>query len=193
MCTAMRMLSRHEPSSTLSPQHQLMRAVIQSELARLQRDYAQAHAMTAITLAHLYADVYTYATLLIDQSIFSYWMGHYTDAQAAYLRLREVAAHMVPPHVLKARAYWEEKLSLSIDMNTPCASLPLAPLNSRLSARERDVLRLVAAGHSNQEIARQLVVTSGTVKKHLEHIYSKLAVHSRTAAIAQMHAAILDV
>jgi DNA-binding NarL/FixJ family response regulator len=31
------------------------------------------------------------------------------------------------------------------------------------------------------------------VKKHLEHIYSKLAVHSRTAAIAQMRAAILDV
>ena len=51
-----------------------------------------------------------------------------------------------------------------------------------------EVLRFVAAGLSNREIADRLVVTAGTVKKHLEHIYTKLDVPSRTAALAQARA-----
>ena len=54
-----------------------------------------------------------------------------------------------------------------------------------LSAREREVLDLVAAGFSNQEVATRLVITSATVKKHLEHIFIKLDVHNRTSAIAR--------
>src|SRR5262249_34869395 len=57
-----------------------------------------------------------------------------------------------------------------------------------LSEREAEVLRLVAAGLANREIACRLVVTPGTVKKHLEHIYGKLDVHSRTAALAKARA-----
>jgi len=54
-----------------------------------------------------------------------------------------------------------------------------------LSEREREVLRLLATGLSNKEIATTLIVTVGTVKKHLNNIYGKLAVHSRTAAVAR--------
>ncbi len=54
-----------------------------------------------------------------------------------------------------------------------------------LSHRELDVLRLIAAGLSNATIAEQLVVSVGTVKTHLKHIYGKLAVQSRTQAVAQ--------
>ncbi|MBK8048195.1 MAG: hypothetical protein IPK16_14380 [Anaerolineales bacterium] len=54
-----------------------------------------------------------------------------------------------------------------------------------LTERELEVLRLVAAGSSNAEIAEQLVLTVGTVKTHLKHIYAKLTVQSRTQAIAQ--------
>jgi LuxR family maltose regulon positive regulatory protein len=57
------------------------------------------------------------------------------------------------------------------------------PLIAPLSTREKEVLRLVAGGASNQEIADVLVVTSGTVKKHLNNIFSKLGVDSRTRAI----------
>lgn len=54
----------------------------------------------------------------------------------------------------------------------------------RLSDREAEVLRLVAAGAANSEIARRLHISGATVKSHLVHIYSKLGVSSRTAAVA---------
>ncbi len=54
-----------------------------------------------------------------------------------------------------------------------------------LTARERDVLRLVLEGFSNREIAGQLVLSVNTVKKHVLNIYGKLNVQSRTQAIAK--------
>lgn len=57
---------------------------------------------------------------------------------------------------------------------------------SALTPREREVMRYVAEGLTNHEIAAALVVELGTVRKHLEHVYEKLGVHSRTAALAQL-------
>ena len=54
-----------------------------------------------------------------------------------------------------------------------------------LTTRELEILHLVAAGVSNRGIAEQLIVTLGTVKKHLNNIFSKLQVESRTQAVAQ--------
>lgn len=56
--------------------------------------------------------------------------------------------------------------------------------HSSLSARELEVLDLVAQGHSNTDIARRLHLSETTVKSHLAHIYPKLGVNSRTAAVA---------
>ncbi len=53
-----------------------------------------------------------------------------------------------------------------------------------LSVREREVLHLIAAGLSNTQIAARLIVTTGTVKTHVNRIFGKLAVQSRTQAIA---------
>ncbi len=52
-----------------------------------------------------------------------------------------------------------------------------------LTAREREVLRLVADGASNGEIAEQLVIAVGTVKRHINNLFSKLGVQSRTQAV----------
>ena len=51
-----------------------------------------------------------------------------------------------------------------------------------LSGREREVLELVMHGHANKAIADRLGVTVAAVKFHLQHIYEKLHVHSRTEA-----------
>ena len=56
---------------------------------------------------------------------------------------------------------------------------------AHLTRREREVLQLVARGHSNKEIARALVITTNTVKRHLKSIFEKLEVHTRAAAAAK--------
>ncbi len=53
-----------------------------------------------------------------------------------------------------------------------------------LSAREIEVLQLVAAGRTNGGIAAELHITDATVKSHLVHVYDKLGVSTRTAAVA---------
>lgn len=57
-----------------------------------------------------------------------------------------------------------------------------------LSRRERHVLRLIAAGCSNQEIAGALLVSLNTVKTHIKRIYAKLQVHNRVSAVERARA-----
>ncbi len=57
--------------------------------------------------------------------------------------------------------------------------------HASLSARELQVLECVASGRSNTEIAGELYVSETTVKSHLAHIFSKLNVSSRTAAVSE--------
>jgi DNA-binding CsgD family transcriptional regulator len=59
-------------------------------------------------------------------------------------------------------------------------------LGTDLSTRELEVLRYVAKGYANAEVAGILWITTSTVGKHLEHIYDKLGVNSRTAAVARV-------
>jgi DNA-binding NarL/FixJ family response regulator len=56
-----------------------------------------------------------------------------------------------------------------------------------LTPRERDVLRMIAAGRSNQDIANDLFIGLGTVKVHVSHILAKLEVNSRAAAADYAH------
>jgi DNA-binding NarL/FixJ family response regulator len=65
------------------------------------------------------------------------------------------------------------------------AAAPLA--SAGLSPREAEVLRLIAAGRSNRDIAEALVISPNTVARHISNIFDKLGVTNRTEAAAYAH------
>ncbi|MBA2441539.1 MAG: response regulator transcription factor [Rubrobacter sp.] len=60
-----------------------------------------------------------------------------------------------------------------------------AAILESLSTREREVLELLALGHTNRKIAQTLFISVGTVKNHVEHIFAKLGVSDRTQAVVR--------
>ena len=72
------------------------------------------------------------------------------------------------------------------DAGTPRTRAAVTPgLAEPLTDRELEVLRLLAAGRSNQRIAHDLVVALDTVKKHVTHLLGKLGASNRTEAVAR--------
>ena len=96
--------------------------------------------------------------------------------------LREIQARGVAPDYVAM-------LLSAFGPQHQAAAAPLAassnPLPEPLTAREREVLHLLAEGASNGEIARRLVLSTGTVKKYVYNICGKLGVQSRTQALAR--------
>ncbi len=81
------------------------------------------------------------------------------------------------------RAAAEGKSPLSPAVATRLMRRMRGPTEDVLSAREIEVLELVSRGTSNKEIAKQLWVSETTVKSHMLHIFDKLGVTDRTAAV----------
>ncbi len=174
-----------EPSAA----RQLFLLVVQAELARAQGRYLQAQraAETALALAQAYGDQYTFATLLIDQGMFACRNGWFDEVRRLFPRMRELEGQLGFPHLAQVNRMLEQRLR---EHGLPPENRQLPPPTvaegaQPLSAREHEVLQLVAEGLSNGEIAARLVITTATVKKHLEHIYLRLDVHTRTAAVAR--------
>ena len=66
------------------------------------------------------------------------------------------------------------------------AGFTVAGLAEPLTPREVEILRLIAAGMRNQEIADRLVISLSTVKRHIANTYGKLGVDHRTEAVARL-------
>lgn len=77
------------------------------------------------------------------------------------------------PHLAGSYELWRAR---------PARAEPPAASDA-LTAREREVLELVAEGLTNVEVAQRLWISPGTVRRHLENAYAKLGVHTRTAAV----------
>ena len=95
----------------------------------------------------------------------------------------------VSAHTTASPAYMQ-KLLAARTSGQPAAVWPnlsgqRQPLIDPLSPREQEVLGLLAAGASNQQIATQLVITLNTAKRHVKHILAKLAATNRTQAVAR--------
>jgi DNA-binding CsgD family transcriptional regulator len=83
-----------------------------------------------------------------------------------------------------ARAVFE-RLGAALDAKAAADQLgDASELPGGLSARELEVLRLVAAGKTNREIAAAMIISEHTVSRHLQNIFRKLDVSSRAAATA---------
>lgn len=96
---------------------------------------------------------------------------------AQFIRARSTA---LAEKFAVAKGYFDELLA---SFGESFSSLPTIRLIETLTGREREVLRLLGAGHTNPEIARQLVIGTGTVKTHTLNIYRKLGVSNRTQAV----------
>jgi DNA-binding NarL/FixJ family response regulator len=187
LSSCLRIVSDYAPVHCSVPERQLFTMVVLCELARAQSDYPQSRkdAERALALAATHSDCYTQAALLMDMGLYAIWHRQRSDIQTALLGLHELACQMMAPHIYNCCYYLNRSLSEMEDRPNIQPKLALVSPLERLSKREVEVLQLVAEGCSNRQIASRLFVTPGTVKKHLEHIYSKLHAHSRTAALAR--------
>jgi LuxR family maltose regulon positive regulatory protein len=94
------------------------------------------------------------------------------------------ALGMMPDYLAKLLAACEaEERQCEVTASQP----PAQPLIEPLSARELEVLHLMAQGRSNQEISERLVLALSTVKGHNRNIFGKLQVQRRTEAVARAH------
>ncbi len=106
-----------------------------------------------------------------------------TLAAPERLTLHKKAATWYAAHGLDELAMRHTRLA--DEMPTTRRATAAQPLVEPLSERELEVLRLIAEGLSNAEIAERLVLAQGTVKRHINNIYGKLGVGSRTQALAR--------
>ena len=124
-----------------------------------------------------------YIRLFVDEGApMATLLAQITEAQQAGQHL-DLSA--VPPGYLRTllAALGHETQEQQPPSTAGRHKLSLSPSSDFLSEREIEVLRLVAAGLSNQEIAKEMVVALSTVKWHIKNIYSMLNVHNRAQAI----------
>jgi predicted ATPase/DNA-binding CsgD family transcriptional regulator len=158
---------------------------------------ARTLSITARWLAGIGQPARAVEVLAASLPLLAHWVLVRTEAEEL---LADLKANLSPDEFAAARARGEaydldtlaatilEELETWEEASFPAGDRPYRPgqpLADPLSERELQVLQLVAEGLSNHEIARELVVTVGTVKKHLNNIFSKLHVASRIQAIVQ--------
>jgi LuxR family maltose regulon positive regulatory protein len=135
-------------------------------------------ALPVLSQALLFAETEGYVRIFVDEG-----------APMAEL-LREIAAHQASVGAYAAtllRAFTTQDKQPASSRDSAIGLSPSLSVSwslvEPLSNREHEILHLIADGHSNQAIADQLVVAVSTVKKHINNIYGKLDVQSRTQAL----------
>jgi LuxR family maltose regulon positive regulatory protein len=87
------------------------------------------------------------------------------------------------PYASELMAAWKSRYQ-SEPQQAP-APIAASAISEALSAREGDILKMIAEGLSNKEIARSLAITPETVKSHVKHIFTKLNVEKRAQAVSR--------
>ncbi len=197
--------ARRTPAGHIPQEWRESDAIMQARL-RL----AQGHAAEALTLLHELLPLAENADrgwhlleILVLQALAWHKLGDSSSAQSTleralllaepegYIHLFTDEGAALIPLLRKAAlrgvavAYVSRLLAVLAPRQPQLPPAPpgVEPLSEPLSEREREVLRLIAAGLKNQEIAAELVVVLGTVKAHINHIYQKFGVTNRTQAL----------
>ena len=136
---------------------------------------AALQAQTEAAQSPTYVDSHDHVWLLVDKA----------SPMAAVLQQITAAEPATIPAIGHVHSSHESSAAISVPLGSTAqadmAALPAEPL----SRREIDVLRLMADGQSNQEIAQTLILAISTIKMHIKHIYGKLGVRNRVQAVAQ--------
>ncbi len=127
-------------------------------------------ALAALERALALAEPEGYMRLFLDEG----------PAMLALLRLAH-AGGKAPTYLTMLLVAAGEQAATTASHPTPRSTILVEPLTDR----ELEVLRLLAVGASNEEIAEQLVIAIGTVKRHVSNIFGKLTVSNRTQAVAR--------
>jgi len=157
--------------------------------------YEQHEHFTEAVSHALAASAFEEAARLIEQCAEQFVSGHQAQTLCSWLHAFPESLILAHPTLglIQAMAlmYTDQWEAASACLQTVERGVSLryashgSLLIESLTARERDVLRLVLDGASNREIARRLVLSVNTVKKHILNLYGKLNVQSRAQAIAK--------
>ena len=165
LAEALRLLERLRVDAERSVRmDSLLEILILQSLALFARSAQKTHALAALEQALVLAEKEGYVRLFVD------------EGEPMVMLLRQAQARGITP-------------TYTATLLLVCSAMPPAsaafPLVEPLTERELAVLRLLMRGLSNAEIARDLIIAVGTVKRHVNSIYGKLGVSSRAQAIAR--------
>jgi LuxR family transcriptional regulator, maltose regulon positive regulatory protein len=167
---ALRLLERLQADAEAKARlDSLLEILVLRALALFAVEAHRHHALTALERALLLGEQEGYIRLFVDEG----------EPMVALLRQAD-ARRIAPDYVVT--------LLSALGEQTGAAPSRAFPFVEPLTERELDVLRLLVRGLSNAEIARELIIAVGTVKRHTNSIYSKLGVQSRTQAVARAQA-----
>lgn len=111
-----------------------------------------------------------------------------SDDIAAAVRTVAAGGALIQPSIARKVVAEFSRLAAGPVSSSPASASPVDPLVQPLTERELDVLRALANGLSNREIADKLVITEGTVKNHVSNLLAKLDVRDRTQAVLKAQA-----
>ncbi|MCB0111193.1 MAG: hypothetical protein KDE53_34965, partial [Caldilineaceae bacterium] len=131
-------------------------------------------ALTALGEALVLAEPEGYIRTFVDEG-----------APMAQLLYKAAAQQLLPDYVGRLLAAFDEEQLIEEMLAQTVQQRMATELVEPLTAREIEVLQLIADGMTNQEVANALVLTVSTVKVHTRNIYGKLGVRSRTQAVAK--------
>jgi LuxR family maltose regulon positive regulatory protein len=163
---------------TLQANHSLIAVRVLQALA-YQEQGNPAQAVSSLEHALSLAEPEGYVRTFVDEG----------EPMARLLR-QAMTRGIAPSYVRKLLVAFGESAQPAPPATQALVDQPLVdqPLVDPLTERELEVLRLIAAGLSNREIAQELVVAVSTVKSHINHIYGKLDAKSRIQAVAKAQA-----